>query len=62
MKKIAIVGFGVVGGGVAEILQRNAKIIEKNAGEAIELGYIVDLRDMPDSPFADKMVKDFAVV
>ena len=62
MKKIAIVGFGVVGGGVAEILQRNAKIIEKNAGEAIELGYIVDLRDMPDSPFAGKMVKDFAVV
>lgn len=62
MKKLAIVGFGVVGGGVAEILQRNAKLIEKNAGEAIALAYIVDLRDMPDSPFAAKMVKDFSVV
>lgn len=62
MVKIAIVGFGIVGGGVAEILQRNAKIIEKNAGEAIEVKYIVDLRDMPDSPFAHLMVKDFAAV
>lgn len=62
MVKIAIVGFGIVGGGVAEILQRNAKIIEKNARQPIELGYIVDLRDMPDSPFAGKMVKDFSVV
>lgn len=62
MVKIAIVGFGIVGGGVAEILQRNAKIIEKNAGEAIEVKYIVDLRDMPESPFAHLMVKDFAVV
>lgn len=62
MKKIAIVGFGVVGGGVAEILQRNAAIIEKNAGERIELACIVDLRDMPESPFSGKMVKDFSVV
>lgn len=62
MKKAAIAGFGTVGGGVAEILTRNADLIEKKAGERIELGYIVDLRDFPDSPFADKLVKDFAVV
>jgi homoserine dehydrogenase len=62
MKKIAIMGFGTVGGGVAEILERNADVIARHAGEKIELSYIVDLRDMPDSPFANKMVKDFSYV
>lgn len=62
MKKIAILGAGVVGGSCAEILLRDAAIMEKNAGEALELAYVVDLRDMPDAPFANKLVKDFALV
>ena len=62
MKKIAILGAGTVGGSCAQILLRDAAVLEKNAGEALELAYVVDLRDMPDTPFHDKMVKDFAVV
>lgn len=62
MKKVAIVGFGTVGVGVAEILERNRASIAKKAGEELELAYVVDLREMPDSPFANKMVKDFALV
>lgn len=62
MKKIAILGAGTVGGSCAEILLRDAQTIEKNAGEAVSLAYVVDLRDMPDAPFHDKMVKDFAIV
>ena len=60
MKKVAVAGFGVVGGGVADILVRNAAQIEKKTGQPVELGYIIDLRDFPDSPYADKLVKDFA--
>lgn len=62
MKKIAILGFGVVGSGVAEVLTQNKSIIEKKLAEIIEIKYILDLRDFPDSPFADKVIHDFNII
>lgn len=62
MKKIAILGFGVVGSGVAEVLTQNKSIIENKINEQIEIKYILDLRDFPDSPFADKVVHDFNLI
>ena len=62
MKKIAILGFGVVGSGVAEVLTENKALIEKRLGESIEIKYILDLRDFPDSPFADKVIHDFDTI
>lgn len=62
MKKIAILGFGVVGSGVAEVLTQNKDIIEKKLSESIEIKYILDLRDFPDSPFADKVIHDFNLI
>lgn len=49
--KVAIMGFGVVGGGVGELLISNAENIAKKAGEPIEVKYILDLREFPDSPY-----------
>ena len=62
MAKVAIMGFGTVGSGVAEVLAGNAASIEKKAGEPVEVKYILDLREFPDSPFADKIVHDFSVI
>ena len=62
MVKIAILGFGIVGTGVAEVLAENAEKIALSAAEQIELKYILDIRDCSDSPFADKCVKGFAVI
>ena len=58
----AILGFGTVGSGVAEVLADNAEAIAKRAGTPIEVKYILDLRDFPDSPFADKVIHDFDVI
>ena len=62
MKKIAILGFGVVGSGVAEVLTENRALIEARLGESVEIAHILDLRDFPDSPFADKVVHDFNII
>ena len=37
MKKIAVLGYGVVGSGVVELFYRNQKKIEKNVGDAAEM-------------------------
>ncbi len=62
MVKIAIMGFGVVGSGVGEVLRLHADSIAKRAKEEIRVKYILDLRDFPDSPFAGRFIKDFDTI
>lgn len=59
MVQIAVMGYGVVGSGVVEVLTTHTEHIAKRAKEEIEIKYILDLRDFPDSPFADKFTKSF---
>ena len=60
--KIAVLGYGVVGSGVVELIFKNAESIAKNAKDNIEVKYIVDIRDFPDDPHADLFIKDFEKV
>ena len=62
MINVAILGFGVVGSGVAEVITQNKSLIENKIGKKINLKYILDLRDFPDSPFGDLVVHDFNVI
>ena len=62
MTKIAILGFGVVGGGVADLITNNYNEVTKLGGDEIYVKHILDLRDFPDSPFADRVTKDFGVI
>lgn len=62
MAKIAILGFGTVGSGVAEVLTKNAGSIARKAGEPVEIKYILGRHDYPDSPFRTLVVQDFSVI
>lgn len=59
MIQVAIMGHGVVGCGVAELLRDNAAHIANKAGEGIEIKRILDLREFPDAPYADLFTKRF---
>lgn len=61
-KYIAILGFGVVGGGCADVLEKSRDLIAEHCGFEVEIKYILDLRDFPDSPYADKIVHDYNVI
>ncbi len=62
MKYIAILGLGVVGGGTADLFRENAASIASRVGEDVELKYVLDIRDLPDSPYADKIVHDISII
>ena len=62
MVNVAILGFGTVGSGVAEVLAKNADHIDQKVETPVRLKYILDVRDFPDSPFGDKVVHDFGVI
>lgn len=62
MANIAILGFGVVGGGVADVIAENLEIIEKRINDKLNIKYILDLRDFPDSPFGHLVTHDFNVI
>ena len=59
MVNVAILGFGVVGSGAAEVLTENRAVIEKNLGKAVAVKRILDLREFPDSPFGALITHDF---
>ena len=62
MIKAAVMGYGTIGSGVAEVLEQNKDVIKQRAGQEIALKYVLDLREFPDSPVADKIIHDFKVI
>ena len=62
MIRIAVLGYGTVGSGVVKVIQTNAKIIAKRAGQEVEVKYVLDLRDFPDDPIQSKVIHDFNVI
>ncbi|MCL2697019.1 MAG: homoserine dehydrogenase [Oscillospiraceae bacterium] len=62
MSKIAILGFGTVGSGTVEVFYKNKNNYQKTTNAELDIKYILDIRDFPDSPYADKFVKDFDVI
>ena len=60
--KAAILGYGTVGGGVADVLYENADEIRKRVGDAVEVKYILDIREFPGDRFEEKIIHDFETI
>ncbi len=59
MVDVAIIGHGVVGSGVAEIIINHNALISEKAKRKINLKYILDIRDFDGLPYSDKFTKNF---
>ncbi len=62
MAEIAVMGHGVVGSGVLEVLTQHTESIARRAKEEIQVKYILDLREFPNLPYSHKFTKDFNVI
>ncbi len=58
MINIAVLGFGTVGGGVVELMDRNQDAIRRRFPEGLYVKYILDIRQFPDSPYGGRVVND----
>lgn len=62
MIQVAVLGYGTVGSGVVEVMEKNKELVNKKAGEELNVKYILDLRDFPGDPYEGKVVHDFEVI
>jgi len=59
MINIALLGHGIVGSGVVEVLRNNSALIAKKAGAQINLKYILDIREIQDEELAKLHTTNF---
>ncbi len=62
MKHIAIIGFGIVGGGIPDVIASCGQGLVDLVGDSVNVKYILDLREFPDSPYGDRVVHDITPI
>ena len=62
MAYIAVLGHGVVGSGVLEVLMTHKGSIARRADVEIKVKHILDLREFPGLPYSHLFTKDFNVI
>lgn len=59
MINVAVLGFGVVGSGVVELIEKNAEAVNKGLDKKIRVKKILDIRDFEGHKYQDLFTKDF---
>lgn len=62
MINIAVLGYGTVGSGVIEVLDKNGSSINERANKEINVKYVLDLRDFPGDPVQEIIVHDYNTI
>lgn len=62
MINIAVMGYGTVGSGVVEVIDTNGARIAQRIGDALNVKYVLDIRDFPDDPIQEKIIHDFETI
>ena len=62
MVYVAVLGYGVVGSGTVDVLDRNSDRIAKNAGQSIHVKYILDIREFPESQYSKLFIKEIETI
>lgn len=62
MVNVAVLGYGTVGSGVVEVIEKNKDMVNKKSGQELHVKYILDLRDFPGDPYEDRVVHDYDVI
>ncbi len=62
MVYVAVLGYGTVGSGVFEIINKNNAVLKENIKDDIQVKYVLDLREFPGDPVSKVLVHDFDTI
>ena len=62
MIQVAVLGYGTVGSGVVEVIEKNKALINERINDEINVKYILDLREFPGDSMADRIVHEYDVI
>jgi len=62
MINIAVLGFGVVGSGVYDVIEMNSAALAEKLGDTLRVKRILDLREFPGKPYEKLVTKDFDLI
>lgn len=62
MIQIAVMGYGTVGSGVVEVIEKNKAMVNEKAATELNIKYILDLREFPGDRYEHKVVHDVNVI
>ena len=62
MIHVAVLGYGTVGSGVVEVIEKNKALVNKKSTEEINVKYILDLRDFAGVPYEHNVVHDVYII
>ena len=62
MINIAVMGYGTVGSGVVKVIDTNGERIAQRIGDALNVKYVLDIRDFPEDPIQEKVIHDFETI
>lgn len=58
-KYMPVMGYGTVGSGVVEVIDTNGERIAQRIGDALNVKYVLDIRDFPEDPIQEKIIHGF---
>lgn len=62
MINIAVLGYGTIGSGVVEIVEKNQAILQERTRQSVEVKYVLDIREFPGTTIEKKLVHDFDLI
>ncbi len=62
MTNVAVLGYGTVGSGVFEVIDKNNEQISKRSMDQMQVKYVLDLREFPGDPVEKVLVHDYQII
>lgn len=60
--EVAVYGYGNIGSGVVEVIEKNQDRMVKAVGEEVHVKYVLDLREFEGDPIHDRVVHDVDII